>query len=1283
MKGVIRMFTPRILKSFKFIIFFTFFTFIILLIISPTTGSAQDRPETILNLPKPGTLVKFSTEYTPTHIKGITINPQNALEFDFIIDKGDSDLMGEEFTREANKLIKYFMAALTVPEAELWVNLSPHENDRIVPDKLGITEMGRDLLAQDYMLKQLTASLMYPKDEIGQTFWDRVHKKAQELYGTTEIPMNTFNKIWIIPEKATVLEYEGTAYVVESKLKVMLEEDYMTLQEEMGNTSQGKASDPDKKSTEITSGIVREVLLPEIENEINTGKTFANLRQINNAIILAEWYKRTLKESLLGQVYVDKNKVTGVDLNDKTVKDKIFNQYVRSFIKGAFNMVQEDYDAENQTTVFRKYFSGGADFGAYGRQPKILKIVSARQAEQGPQEYRDAAFRMEDSLQQGTGTSTKTTRIFKIKANIAPIKANLPNAEAPVFARNLPGTAGRHLLTQATAAVVRAANPTDESWTRLTGLLPEQEQLIVRNIQINGIQTAPNIRLAAESGSLRLRTTDAGPILEVDIGSVGYEALPEAAKIQKQEAMKEAFAKIEASGATQSQVLAATRQAMQSVDRRQPLGDELRRTPAGSAAIAAAESMISSDMVTGSDVRLGQNLRNQPFSVQRRALGAVEMALQVQTGQRPMLENTLVEQVTAASFPLTAPAGERWVSVKSVTPGQADVLRRQIQDSGIQEGPNIRLSQSGVMRLRSTDTGDAVLEMDSNADFAAIPESIRLQHRNAITGAWERIQSSGIAPGQAQAATRQALQMANQRESIGGTAFSRSPAGSAVIQAAESLVSSGVVSGADVLAGQSFPNQPSSVQTRTLDILDTAFRIQSGETMPVVQVARASQAAAAAFQAASPAAPWVALPSSPQTDELARRIQATGIPTSDTDIVMAESGTMRLHRTETGNVIEINTSAGYHGSIPSDIREQQVREVSNALEQVRSSTVPRAEIQTTARRAMLAAESGRTLGSDLPDTPARTAVFQAAETLVRSGVVTGINVGINQPFLNQPAEVQLRTLIALDAALSVDSGSAASDTITIASSAAMEAHTHVVSASPVTRQWVPVDVAQEAKTPLVQNIRATNTALESGFTYTPNLMTRLTPAGEIEVLSSAPVESLPGPLQSHFTQGMREVSDILNTALDQEKLDSRNIQSRLSTVVRQTQQQGERLTADFGSQPGADRIIRNAAQRIIDFGIATPANIRPGTSFPELTAQQQTLVLGALDRGLQTFRAAEMNEFDKGGIDLNPDMLDFQIKRDGQGVPLPVIQQPLESLDIEGFLPVIVDIAPFTNVPRF
>ena len=103
-------------------------------------------------------------------------------------------------------------------------------------------------------------------------------------------------------------------------------------------------------------------MIPEIEKEVNVGKNFAALRQVYNSMILAVWYKQALKESLLGKVYVDQNKVKGVDLDDPQVKQKIYDQYLASFKKGVYNYIKEEYDSRTQEIIPKKYFSGG--FGA-------------------------------------------------------------------------------------------------------------------------------------------------------------------------------------------------------------------------------------------------------------------------------------------------------------------------------------------------------------------------------------------------------------------------------------------------------------------------------------------------------------------------------------------------------------------------------------------------------------------------------------------------------------------------------------------------------------------------------------------------------------------------------------------------------------------------------------------------------------------------------------------------------------------------------------------------------
>jgi len=348
----------------------------------------------VLGLPEPGTLIQPTEEYTPALLNGITVDPDNALKFDFIISRGDSLLEGQALIDEGMKLIKYFLAGLTTPEENMWVNLSPYEKDRLVPGNFGKTEMGRDLLAQDYMLKQLSASLIYPEEALGQEFWQRAYKKAKEKYGTVDIPLNTFNKIWIVPDKAVIYEKGNSAYVFDSHLKVMLEEDYVALQQHLGVKQFGLDGLSDQVAQTVngvTSAVVRDILIPEIEKEVNEGQIFSQLRQIYHAIILASWYKDTLKESLLGKVYVNQEKVAGIDVKDKEINRKIYNQYLEAFKKGVFNYIRADLDADTHKIIPRKYFSGGSSF-------KELTRVKSRITAPTEAETRQMADRLGETL---------------------------------------------------------------------------------------------------------------------------------------------------------------------------------------------------------------------------------------------------------------------------------------------------------------------------------------------------------------------------------------------------------------------------------------------------------------------------------------------------------------------------------------------------------------------------------------------------------------------------------------------------------------------------------------------------------------------------------------------------------------------------------------------------------------------------------------------------------------------------------------------------------------------
>src|SRR5208283_767706 len=112
---------------------------------------------------------------------------------------------------------------------------------------------------------------------------------------------------------------------------------------------------PQNDVNTLGSQIVRTIVLPVLEKEVNEGKNFAQLRQMYQAMILATWYKKALKESIFNKVYANKKKIAGIGYNNFSVIpakagiqstdiDVIYQRYLQAFKKGAFNYIKEDID---------------------------------------------------------------------------------------------------------------------------------------------------------------------------------------------------------------------------------------------------------------------------------------------------------------------------------------------------------------------------------------------------------------------------------------------------------------------------------------------------------------------------------------------------------------------------------------------------------------------------------------------------------------------------------------------------------------------------------------------------------------------------------------------------------------------------------------------------------------------------------------------------------------------------------------------------------------------------
>ena len=341
----------------------------------------------VIPLPQAGAGSALSPAFSPVLLKGIKVRVNDPFRFDFILDKGNGTATAAQIKSDATRLIKYFLASLTIPESDLWVNLSPYEKDRIIPDAFGQTGMGRDLLGLDYLLKKTMAMLLHPDGAVGKKFWEKLYARAYEVYGTTDIPIDTFNKVWITTDSAEIYarsKDEGTpvqaavAFVTATHLKVMLESDYVAMSRQRDMAEPLATAAPGDRQF-LAKEIIRDVVIPVLEKEVNEGRDFSQLRQIYTSLVLATWYKKELTNALVTMVYADQGKVAGITHHDPGMQQKIWDSYAETFRKGVYNLIREEVDPASGETLPRKYFSGGVVL--HGRYKKTEKMPSAGSAD--------------------------------------------------------------------------------------------------------------------------------------------------------------------------------------------------------------------------------------------------------------------------------------------------------------------------------------------------------------------------------------------------------------------------------------------------------------------------------------------------------------------------------------------------------------------------------------------------------------------------------------------------------------------------------------------------------------------------------------------------------------------------------------------------------------------------------------------------------------------------------------------------------------------------------------
>ncbi|MCA9401338.1 MAG: hypothetical protein KC713_06900, partial [Candidatus Omnitrophica bacterium] len=255
------------------------------------------------------------------------------------------------------KIFRYFMTALALPDELIWVNLSPYEQNRIMPPILTRTEIGKNLIQQDYSLKQVSTQLLTADTQIGQLFWEKVYSAVYDKLGSRDIPINLYHKIWIVPDSADVYVNGNQVLVENINLNVLLEKDYVAAKN--NSTREGRK---DRGLDDDYINILKQTVLPEINQLVNHSEEFSELRSITRAVILAAWYKQNKTQTELNEIYIDQKNIAGIELDEKNVDDKIYQKYLNLFQSNKFSLITEDIDPITQEIIPRKYFTGGIDY---------------------------------------------------------------------------------------------------------------------------------------------------------------------------------------------------------------------------------------------------------------------------------------------------------------------------------------------------------------------------------------------------------------------------------------------------------------------------------------------------------------------------------------------------------------------------------------------------------------------------------------------------------------------------------------------------------------------------------------------------------------------------------------------------------------------------------------------------------------------------------------------------------------------------------------------------------
>jgi hypothetical protein len=335
------------------------------------SGFAQAIPPQQLALPAYLRLApQVIDRFRPVHIRSITFDNMDRIS-DVFVDKGDSPQIENRLMRDTSgALLEYFQIGLQLPNDMFWVNLRPDAPGAVIDPLLEKTDVGRIFLETDVQLKKDVARFTDPSTREGRQYWDRLYKKAEELFEGRDAVIPTVTRPWIVPGEIILNRSAGRVDIYKATIAVMLEEDYIGSRAGLaypGGTVPRGYGDSDSRIRQLNSystGLIRELIIPRLTREINASKRYAAFRQVYYSLILAQYIKACVNggSSAPLEPFVDSKDISGLASRSSWSKDQYYKAYLKSVSEGEYSK-EETLETQGGVVV-RQYVSGGISLTA-------------------------------------------------------------------------------------------------------------------------------------------------------------------------------------------------------------------------------------------------------------------------------------------------------------------------------------------------------------------------------------------------------------------------------------------------------------------------------------------------------------------------------------------------------------------------------------------------------------------------------------------------------------------------------------------------------------------------------------------------------------------------------------------------------------------------------------------------------------------------------------------------------------------------------------------------------